>query len=81
MIIAALIQYRHSDHYGTTKVAPPNDHLHTKRTLQQIHQKFGGGGHGPRGCSTVTPTNYVSTLFSEFPNFVFHKKYFIHNYV
>ena len=31
------------DHYGTTKVAPPSDHLHTKITFT----KSLGVGHGP----------------------------------
>ena len=38
-----------SDHYGTTKVVPPSDHLHIKRTQQHklvgektIYQTFGG---------------------------------------
>ena len=46
-----------SDHYGSTKVAPPTEHLHTKRTQQgkligENSPKV-GGGHVP-----VAPSGY-----------------------
>ena len=59
-----------SDHYGTTKVAPPSDHLHTKRTQQRklfgeknIQEKF-FGGHGPRGPPLATLPSSGVAIFN-----------------
>ena len=55
-----------SYHYGTTKVAPPSDHLHTKRTQQRkligetnIHQKCGGMAPCPSPAGFATVANAI----------------------